>query len=144
MHDNNILSDQLFNILLTTYPVVLIFIVFLKIHKSIPHGDGLPPFWGIISSINGPTSRAEYFLDHILNPLLPLYCGNHWCKDSLHILQDIDVDMYNSIPHIDGMTACRDALLLHSDFSSSQIEDISLLIQLVLETTAFTSRTPTH
>ena len=31
------------------------------------------------------------------------------------------VDMYNSIP-IDGIAACRDALLLHSDIYASQFE----------------------
>ena len=156
MHDNNVLSDQLFNCTVNNVPSCPYFYGLPKIHKPIPDGDVLPPFRGIISSINGPTTRASYFLDHILNPLVPLYCGNQWCKDSLNILQDIDtlnsnhvfndsfslltidvVDMYNSIPHTDGIAACRDALSLHSDFSASQIEDISFLIQLVLENNCF-------
>ena len=45
--------------------------------------------------------------------------------------------MYNSIPHVGGIEACKDALNIHTDYTSAQIETILELIQLVLENNCF-------
>ena len=126
-----------------------------KIHKPNAPGHSLPPFRGIISSMKGPTTRASYWLDSILNPLVPQYCGEHWCKDTLHLLREIEklnennvflehalitidvVDMYNSIPHIDGITSCRDALRCLTSFTVPQIDRILELIMFVLTNNCF-------
>ena len=129
-----------------------------KVHKTIPPGSKLPPMRGIISSVKGPTTRASYYLDSVLNPLVPAYCGDHWCKDTTHILQEIDtlnrntvsyssethtlvaidvVDMYNSIPHDEGIEACRDALVSLSSYSLPQIKEILILLNLVLSNNCF-------
>ena len=47
------------------------------------------------------------------------------------------VDMYNSIPHVDGIEACKDALNTNTDYTATQIETILHLIQLVLENNCF-------
>ena len=60
-----------------------------KIHKP-PNNPNLPRFRGIISQIKGPTVRASYWLDSILKPLVPDFCGKHWVKDNLHVLQKIE------------------------------------------------------
>ena len=129
-----------------------------KVHKPTPPGSKLPPMRGIISSVKGPTTRASYYLDSVLNPLVPAYCGDHWCKDTTHVLQEIDslngntvsyssethtlvaidvVDMYNSIPHDEGVDACRDALVSLSSFSLPLIEEILTLLKLVLANNCF-------
>ena len=70
-----------------------------KVHKTIPPGSKLPPMRGIISSVKGPTTRASYYLDSVLNPLVPAYCGDHWCKDTTHILQEIDALNRNTVSY---------------------------------------------
>ena len=45
--------------------------------------------------------------------------------------------MYNSIPHIDGLTACRDALRQLTYFSTTQIDIILELIMFVLTNNCF-------
>merc|ERR1711867_391157 len=62
-----------------------------KIHKAPLPNLPLPPFRGIIASVHGPTTRASYYLDSVLNHLVPLYCGEHWCKDTQHVLQEINL-----------------------------------------------------
>ena len=47
------------------------------------------------------------------------------------------VDMYNSIPHEEGITACQDALSLHSHYTPVQIDAILALIRLVLTQNCF-------
>ena len=129
-----------------------------KVHKPTLPNHSLPPFRGIISSIHGPNTRASIWLDSILNPLVAEYCGSEYCRDSLHMLSDLSllnssqsfpsseyclvtidvVDMYNSIPHADGVLACRDALLSLTDFSPSQVQLITDLISFILENNCFT------
>ena len=97
------------------------------------------------------------WLDSILNPLVPLFCGAEYCRDTLHLLQEIQslnssssfsssdftlliidvVDMYNSIPHADGISACRDALEGFSPFSSAQIDLILSLVSHILSSNVF-------
>ncbi|XP_012941014.1 uncharacterized protein LOC106012483, partial [Aplysia californica] len=122
-----------------------------KIHKPNKQGSILPPFRGIISQIRGPTTRASYWLDSIFKPLVPDFCGNHWVKDNLHVLQKIKtlnekrqitdntnilaidvVDMYNNIPHKEGVEACRFALASLTTYTPCQIREICQLLELVL------------
>ena len=129
-----------------------------KIHKPTLPDHSLPPFRGIISSLHGPNTRASIWLDTLLNPLVAQYCGDEYCRDSLHILSDLAslnasqsfpssrhclitidvVDMYNSIPHADGLLACKDALSTFTDYSSSQILLITDLISFILDNNCFT------
>ena len=153
--DEEIISHKLYEAIIHGTPSTPFFYGNPKVHKTIPPGSPLPPLRGIISSINGPTTRAAYYLDSLLNPLVPLYCKDHYCKDTTHLLTDINtlnnahnfnhhslvtidvVDMYNSIPHADGIDACRDALHKHTTYTDSQINTISDLIQLVLDNNCF-------
>ena len=122
-----------------------------KIHKPKSPHTNLPPFRGIISQTHGPTVRASYWLDSVLNPLVPTFCGEHWVKDSIHVLQKLQtlntdnhissltsivaidvVDMYNNIPHKEGIDACRLALKSHTSYNNLEISEICKLLHLVL------------
>ena len=152
-----VLTEKLADSILTGDPQCPHFYGLPKIHKSIPPEKRLPPFRGIIASVNGPNTRASRWLDSILNPLVPAYCGDHWCKDTMHLLRELEdlnskgninstshtlatidvVDMYNSIPHGDGVAAISDALSLHSQFSVHQIEAIVDLVHFILSNNCF-------
>ena len=158
LYEKDIISEELYRCITWGKVECPHFYGLPKVHKSIPPGSKLPPMRGIISSVKGPTTRASRYLDSVLNPLVPAYCGDHWCKDTTHILQEIEtlnkknmsysskthtlvaidvVDMYNSIPHDEGIDACRDALISLSSLSRSQIKEILTLLKLVLTNNCF-------
>ena len=160
LHEANILSDDVFKCIVNDVDCITCphFYGIPKLHKpESTYKYNLPPFRGIIASVSGPNTRASIWLDHILNPLVPQYCGSEYCKDSPHILSDllslnstssfpptdyclltIDVvDMYNSIPHADGILACKDALSSLTSFSTSQINLILKLISFILTNNCF-------
>ena len=155
LNSAGVISDKLSSNITTGEFICPHFYGLPKIHKPTPENQRLPPFRGIVSSVKGPTTRASYWLDSILNPIVPPYCDTHWCKDTLHLLNDIEtlnsthnfdnhtiitidvVDMYNSIPHADGVAACKDALQKHSSFTKRQIDLILELISLVLTNNCF-------
>ena len=97
------------------------------------------------------------WLDSVLNLIVPLFCGAEYCRDTLHLLEEIHalnsspsfstselslltidvVDMYNSIPHADGIAACGAALEAFSSYSSTQISLILELISHILTSNVF-------
>ena len=160
LHGANILSDDVLKCIVNDVDCITCphFYGIPKLHKpESTYKFNLPPFRGIIASVSGPNTRASIWLDHILNPLVPQYCGSEYCKDSPHILSDLQslnsslsfppsdyclltidvVDMYNSIPHADGLLACKDALSSMTSFSTSQINLILKLISFILSNNCF-------
>ena len=122
-----------------------------KIHKPKSNNSTLPPFRGIISQTNGPSVSASYWLDSIFKPLVADFCGSHWVRDTIHVLQKIQslnsgnhltpttniiaidvVNMYNTIPHTEGISACRQALQSLSNYKRTEINGICSLLKLVL------------
>ena len=155
--DLKIISDKMAEAILFGDPLCPHFYGLPKIHKDIKPGEKLPPFRGIIASVHGPNTRASRWLDSILNPLVPVYCGDHWCKDTMHLLGELEklkgmgevnsinhrlatidvVDMYNSIPHEDGVKAISDALVQHTSYSRNQIKAIVNLVSFILNNNCF-------
>lgn len=73
-----IISEKMFLAICHGIPVTPHFYGIPKVHKPNAPNSPLPPFRGIIASINGPTTRAAYYLDSVLNTLVPIYCASHY------------------------------------------------------------------
>ena len=117
-----------------------------KIHKSTSN----PPCRPIVSSVRAPTERISAFVDLLLKPLvknLPSYVRD--TKDFLTALHSLPplpdhallftmdvVGLYNNIPHVDGLEACR-PFLNGRRVQDPPTEDIVKLAELVLTLNAF-------
>ena len=117
-----------------------------RIHKSTSN----PPGRTIVSSVRPQTERISAFVDLLLKPLfkdLPSYVRD--TLDFLTALQAVPplpdhallftmdvVVLYNNIPHVDGLEACR-AFLNGRRVQDPLTEDIVKLAELVLTLNAF-------
>ena len=115
-----------------------------KIHKN---PMGIRP---IVSSCESPTENISQFVDYWLQPIiknLPSYL-----KDTSHLIRElkqifiapntilvtVDVkSLYTCIPHVDRITACREALnsTLESNPDRPDISVLICLLEIVLKTT---------
>ena len=118
----------------------------LKIHKTPPK---IRP---IVSSCDSPTENISQFLDHWLQPSmrnLPSFLQNtNQLIKELHSIRvpanswlvTVDVkSLYTTIPHKEGLEACRNALLATEKSYPEQppTEPLATLMELVLQNNTF-------
>ncbi|CAJ0952342.1 unnamed protein product [Ranitomeya imitator] len=123
------------------FPIIPVFYILPKIHKSLEHPPGRP----IVASTESILSPLAIFLEKILTPLirtLPSFLldtGDFLCQlrnlDSLPadlLLVSLDVkDLYTSIPHTQGILSVRHLLtnsLLHPDVINLCIDLLTIVL----------------
>ena len=108
------------------------FYILHKIHKNKDNPPGRP----IVSATSHPTEHISQFVDAHLNPLVPKLPS--YITDTTHFLRKLDdlkalppgsllitldvSSLYTSIPHKEGIEACRKALNSSSHLSRSRLK----------------------
>ena len=128
--------------LITENPRTANFYLLPKIHKgTIP-----PPGRPIVSANDCPTERISQFVDHFIQPLIPIL--KSYIKDSGHFLWLLDnlqlppntilctldvTSLYTNIPNSEGIAAVRQQLAQHRHpFENPTNHSICELLRLVL------------
>ena len=116
------ISQNTCNYLTTDIDRTQQFYLLPKIQKDLHNPTGRP----IVSGSGGPTEKISQFVDHFIEPLVPL--SDSYIRDSTHLInilnkfnmppdmllctQDI-TSLYTNIPHNEGIQSINELLAIH-------------------------------
>ena len=140
---NESISTEVANYLKIKKPRTPAFYLLPKIHKNVRPPPGRP----ILSANDSPTERISAFVDHFLQPMVPLM--KSYVKDTTDFIKKIEsldsqpehiwlvsldvVSLYTNIPHAEGLKAVSKCLTTNrpSHHNPSNTELLRLLAQVL-------------